>query len=379
MQIQSKRRSGQSTVSSTVQPSGVGEIREIGDSVVRVDTLAPLAGPHAPAEFHRYVDWLASNKKDVSPSSVPSTGPESRQADAREKTVPDASGYALAQETLADTRFEEHYIRVDAAHATLKPASRTRLLERQTQSTSDEANNETVGTKLLPGFPVAQGKPLAQWEVNDFRWPVSVERLIYQQPKLAMLLLNQCTRYIRPNANRLVVCGNGRQQGASTIAMGLARWGAENGRRVLLVDADMSNPTLLFHLGLEPSLDISWVKGRMGSLPIAESMVESNRTRVCLMPLKLTPGKVGSRAALDELGALVDEIALQFDLIVIDTGSANQLMNSLSRADRLADSLVLVHNRKTAAPDLYLQTAQRLKHFGIQNLVVAENFSESGS
>ena len=60
---------------------------------------------------------------------------------------------------------------------------------------------------------------------------------------------------------------------------------------------------------------------------------------------------------------------------MIDAGSANQIMNSLSHASLLADTAMLVHNRQQADSILYDRTCQRLSAFGIQKLVVAENFS----
>ena len=371
MTVQSQAKQLSRSVTPLVRDAKGNENLEIAGANVRVDPPASTLNPHVANNFGQYVDWLASNKKTVAENS---TSPKTTSR----KSVATGSGQGSVAKSYVFSPKSGHsdvqqpYFRIDAKHTISAPIS----IERFRQEHARKPQESPVDSRFLRGFPTTVDKSLAQWEVTDFRWPVAVERLIYQQPKLAMLLLNQCTRFVRPNANRLLICGNGRQQGASTIAIGLARWASENGKRVLLVDADLSNPTLALHLGLEQSFDLCWVQGRRNDLPLAEMTVESNRTKVGLLPLKLTPGKIGSRAALDELGALIDEVALKFDLIVVDCGSANQLMNSLTRADRLADSLVLVHNRKMAAPELYLQTTHRLKHFGISKLVVAENFSD---
>lgn len=389
---------------STIQP--------IADRLIRTDhsTTRGPGRPKSPISFHEYVGWLES--KDLSANSdLESTNFNERATDLdgvgsvtaelgqTHETIDDGENdgsilvpnqgdafpvQTMVIDTIGASEFYQS-IRIDSKHTapdtSVLPAPHILVDEVMADlgRSFDECDIEDLLPVAVEVTSIAKS-PHANWEVPDFRWPSSIEAVTAQKPKLANLLLNQSTRFIRPGRSRLVVAGNGRNQGTSFLAIGIARWAAKAGQRVLLVDADLANPELGSHLGIDADSEISWLLTVANREPVADSVIQSESTGVCFLPLRTErKPQWGSVALLDMLGTLVSSIQDEFDLVVIDAGSANQLMNSLTQSSLLVDSALLVQNGGNVDSPLFHKTCTRMNDFGIEKIVVAENFSNVDS
>ena len=118
--------------------------------------------------------------------------------------------------------------------------------------------DQTELTESSTALPV----DVAAWDVEDFRWPILSNQMIATASDAMQQLFDQVLTVsnddeTRPS-NRLAIAGAGRGEGASTIAISLARWAVACGKRVLLVDADLNSPSLTTQVGLQHGL--SWLK-----------------------------------------------------------------------------------------------------------------------
>ena len=233
-----------------------------------------------------------------------------------------------------------------------------------------QAEADKVTQEFLHGSQEEIPSNVAAWDVEAFRWPEITNQMIVSGGNAIDCLYKSLADIIRPRKSRIIVGGVGRGEGTTSIAISLARWIAARGKRVLLVDGDLTKTDLSRQAGM--AKDISWLNSVSHSLPNAELTVRSQKSNLCIMPL----GSVESRSQwprfiYDELGKIIDQAQGDFDLIIIDVGPVEQMMAELSRPSRIADATVLVHDGVQSGR---LKTAQsRIKMFGLSNLIIAQN------
>ena len=211
---------------------------------------------------------------------------------------------------------------------------------------------------------------IASWDVKDFRWSASTNRMLDNGGKAIANLLEVTLDRTAAKTKRIVVAGAGRGQGTTTIAVSLARAANAAGYRTLLIDADVASPALSQVAGL--SAKTSWLNGIGTELPIGEMVIRSKKSNLCLMPLTSDVQRVTwPRFIFDNLGALLAKSEEYFDLVLVDAGPASQLLDELSNPEQLLDTMVLVDSTaKLKEVEVY---QNRLKTFGVNNLVLAEN------
>ena len=210
----------------------------------------------------------------------------------------------------------------------------------------------------------------AAWDVEDFRWPAITNQMIVTGGPAIEQLLSIATSQVTAQPKRIVVTSAGRAQGATTIAITMARMAVAAGMRTLLVDADVASPSLSQRIGL--AANMSWLNGINKDLPMSELIVRSKASNMCTMPLSSTVTRVTwPRFIFDNLGQLLEPSQSYFDLVLIDAGPASQLLDELSRPANLLDAVILVDSTaKMKEIEVY---QNRLSTFGIDNLVLAEN------
>ena len=211
---------------------------------------------------------------------------------------------------------------------------------------------------------------IASWDVEDFRWVPLANQMLDNGGKAIANLLDVTLERTVAKTKRVVVAGAGRGQGATTIAVSLARAANAAGYRTLLIDADVASPELSEVAGL--SARMSWLNGIGKELPIGESVIRSKKNNLCLMPLVSNVQRVTwPRFIFDNLGEMLSKAESYFDLVLIDAGPVSQLLDELSSPEQLLDTMVLVDsNAKLKEIEVY---QNRLQTFGINNIVLAEN------
>jgi Mrp family chromosome partitioning ATPase/formylmethanofuran dehydrogenase subunit D len=238
---------------------------------------------------------------------------------------------------------------------------------------SNSASNEAPPVSI----PMSSPAPLAEipanvaaWDVEEFRWPKLTNHMLDAGAEAIDELAKSVLRTMITGHQRLAVTSPGRGEGTSSIAISLARCVANNGGRVLLVDADLSHPGLSADVGLGPN--ISWSQAIRNGMPAAEVIIRSQQSQLCVMPLApLSPHLEWPQKLLDPLGELIQEVQSSFDLVIYDIGPATQLISELSSPSKMIDVGLIVHNGLDRAR--FRKTQNQLQQFGLQSLVVAQN------
>lgn len=107
-------------------------------------------------------------------------------------------------------------------------------------------------------------------------------------------------------------------EGKSTVAANLAALMADAGRRVVLIDADLRNPTLA--RSLTPRPQAGWLDVMSGKLDLAQATGREPTTGLALLPLLLTEAPVHSDEVLASQGFrdLLERLRLSYDYIIVD-------------------------------------------------------------
>ncbi len=144
----------------------------------------------------------------------------------------------------------------------------------------------------------------------------------------------------------LLVTSSIPDEGKSTVALSIARSAARGGQRVLLVDADLRNPSLAEAIGFGP-IEQGLVEVVALGADIAQCIRKDPKSSVLVLPatsIKSNPHDVlGSR----RLERLLEAFKQQFDLVVIDSAPLLPVMDTKLIAPLMDAVLFVVRWEKT--------------------------------
>ena len=116
----------------------------------------------------------------------------------------------------------------------------------------------------------------------------------------------------------LASCARG--EGVTTLFLAAARKLLSQGRKVVLVDANWSNPQLAQSLGLLPQ--IGWEETLCGGLPLEEVVIESLADGLAVLPVREPSASTIAEA---QIAASLDILAREFDVVLVDLGPLDQV------------------------------------------------------
>lgn len=212
-------------------------------------------------------------------------------------------------------------------------------------------------------------------QVDHFRWPKICSRLTAAAPGELSRLADALAAAKDAGQKILALASCQSGEGTTTLLLCLGQLLAEQGPRVVLVDANLADPQLARRLGLVP--ENGWEDVLAGRVPLEEVVIESADGLLALLPVRepLT-GVPGPR---DEITLKENFAALQgrYDLILVDWGSLERQLAApapLRGIGHCLDGLVLVHNLATTGPDHFQQTQRAAIAIGLPVAGVIQNF-----
>lgn len=115
----------------------------------------------------------------------------------------------------------------------------------------------------------------------------------------------------------LVISSTSPSEGKTTTAVNAAAVLAENGAKVLLIDADLRHPSVAHHLGIEGNVGLAHVlSGQMTPVDVVQNYWKPN---LHILPAGKRPANASLLLNSDMMKMLVDQALLQYDYVIIDT------------------------------------------------------------
>ncbi|RSD27256.1 CpsD/CapB family tyrosine-protein kinase [Mesobacillus subterraneus] len=143
----------------------------------------------------------------------------------------------------------------------------------------------------------------------------------------------------------LMVTSTGPSEGKSTTAANLAVVFAQQGKNVLLVDADLRKPTVHYTFNLTNTSGLTSILTRQLSLD--EAIVESKISSLYLLPSGPIPPNPAELMASGTMEQFLENASREFDLVIFDTPPVMAVTDSQILSNKCDGTILVVSCGKT--------------------------------
>lgn len=203
---------------------------------------------------------------------------------------------------------------------------------------------EPVGNEPIIKLPFGKPQVLAPWTIEVIHWSPSWQSLdlIYKNIEL----LNSVS-----GISSLMVTSALEGEGKSTLALGLAVSAARLHQRVLLIDADLRNPTLHKKLNLPNDYGLSTLLASDTPVPIQTTLHSSSSYIDVLTsgPISADPANLLSSPRMGELMAQFEKT---YDLILLDAPPVLGLVDAILTASYCRGVVLVARMGKVTRTEL---------------------------
>ncbi len=166
------------------------------------------------------------------------------------------------------------------------------------------------------------------------------------------------------------------REGKSTIVANLASAIAQSGRRVVVVDGDMRLPTLHKVFDLPNEIGLSTVLQE--EVPLDEALQSSDIPGVWVLTSGPPTPNAAELLALPPMRASVEQLAQQFDIVLLDAPSILTVTDAALLA-LVADGVILVVARAQAREEAVQAACQQLSDIKARSIGVVVNRAKPDS
>ena len=264
---------------------------------------------------------------------------------------------------------------VDLSNPLADEAEKSALLSAETTAVSSAPVPSQPGThrgdfRGVPGR--TPWRPLLQ--VDRVVWPSIHNRLQTTAPAAIQQMTDGLLSICASGSKVLGLASCASGEGVTTLLLAAARKLPSQGRKVVLVDANWSNPQLAQSLGLLPQ--IGWEETLCGGLPLEEVVIESLADGLAVLPVR------EPSASSIAQGANRGQLRHSRPGIRRRPGRSRSAGRKSRTADRRfrgevaarMDAVVLVQNVRVTTPNRLAEVRQRLAASNLRHAGTIQNF-----
>ncbi len=232
----------------------------------------------------------------------------------------------------------------------------------------EQSDDTSAASELLP-----------MYQVDHFAWPETCDLFERRAGRQMDVLSEAVEALIFSGTRHLGFASYRRGEGCTTLLAGAARRLAAHGRKVALVDGDLSNPRLADCLGL--AVEAGWEKVVARECRLEEVLIESVEDG----GLTLLPW---CGAALDTEGTLVENpldfgvfktLEQEYELVLFDLGVISPDTEAPIRSplfhSACVDSVVIIQDVRNTSREEVVRMKETIEAAGIRPAGLAENFA----
>ncbi len=183
--------------------------------------------------------------------------------------------------------------------------------------------------------------------------------------------------FLSPNSEEhghlIVITSTEPSEGKTTISINTAAALAEDGKTILLIDADLRHPSVARVLGIEGNVGLSHIlSGQASPRDVVQPYWKSN---LHLLPAGKRPGNASILLNSDMMTEMVEQALAQYDYVILDTAPLS-VANDAAVFGKRADGIVMVVGKGIAEKKELKATIDGLNTNEIPLLGFVLNFAD---
>ncbi|RHW42805.1 polysaccharide biosynthesis tyrosine autokinase [Neobacillus notoginsengisoli] len=161
------------------------------------------------------------------------------------------------------------------------------------------------------------------------------------------------------NARTIMITSANGQEGKSTVAANFAISLAQQGKKVLLIDANLRNPILDFSFKVKNSIGLSNLLN--GRVRFEDTIADTGIQGVDLLPSGPIPLNPAELLGSPNMESLILKSTGLYDVVLLDTFSILEVSDAKILANQCDGLIIVIQSGKTKSDDI-MKVKKQLKH-----------------